>query len=345
MTFGELKTSTENWMKESVDDALLSDACNDASESLALSIIQFRLGLFMGGMNNQSNPVTLSIAAGVERLQLTSLADPTLPPAPGQNAGGTLPGFGPITFAYTWVTESGSETKLSPTGQVTRLANHQISVPILTGNSPAGTYGYNIYAAANNAAWVKQNTEPLDLNVLNWLEPADTGVNLDATNGSGSAPTQNTTGDNIMMIDHLETQMPDGTWKAYNAADLDSEMMRRAARTISSTSPYQNYYWDLLGNQLEIRPLTGTALSSRYFFVAKPRRMKYDNAVLPFESVSGAALQLRCFAISLLKLASEEYQASNLWAQKASGEEMKILKSLNVANRNRNDRITPYIYG
>src|SRR4051812_17723576 len=123
MTFGELKASVEDWMKESVEDSLNSDACNDAVESLAMSVIQFRLGQFMGGSANQQNPVNLSIASGIERLQITTVADPTVALVVGNQAGGGLPGAG-LVFAYSYVTESGSETTIGPTTNFNRAPNN-----------------------------------------------------------------------------------------------------------------------------------------------------------------------------------------------------------------------------
>lgn len=332
MTFGEMKAQVANWMRESVDDSLLSDAVNDAIESLSESIITVKVEQMMGG------PVSLNIAAASERTQLVSIVDPVAVPVVSAVAGGTLPGV-TLNFYFTYVTESGSETNVSPVTNFVRALNNLalVAPPAWV----AGAVGWNLYANLNDGRTALQNSTPLDFG-NSWQEPEDTGVVDDPD--LPSKPLSNTTGDNIFYIEHLELQMPDTTFKAWNAADLDSELMRRAARTIASSTPYQNYYWDLINGQtLEMRPAAGQGMVPRYFYVAKPRRIKFDNAPLPLTGVAIIGF-LRYFAISLLKLAFEEYQASTAWDGKAEKARMEILKALTKTIANKNNTVTPYMY-
>jgi hypothetical protein len=337
MTLGELKAQIVNWMRERVDDALCTDAANDAIENLWMSIILVRLQLYLSG------PVAnISLSSGAERFQLVSIPDPVTGPTLSSVAVSGLPAIG-FDVTYTLVTESGSETKESAVVNIVRAANKLIQVALPAGvyaSASAGAVGWNVYAGPTGGVRSRQNDVPVDF-ALNFQEPLDVGF----TNAPDDplAPAANTTGDNIFFIEHIEVQLPDTTYKAWNAADLDSIMMRSAARSIASTSLYQNYMWDIVsGNQLEIRPPAGMTLLPRYFYVQKPRRLRFDKATLPFTTVP-CALFLRCFAISLLKLGVEEYQASQMWDQKAGAERTLILQALNKQNANRNDRITPFM--
>lgn len=327
-----MKVQVQNWMRESIDDSLLTDAVNDGIESLAESIIITKIEQMMAG------PVNVSFAQATERAQIVSITDPLVAPTVTQAAGGALAPR-TVKFYYTLVTESGTETNLSPTTSINVLANQLATV-----QPPAwasGAIGWNVYANLNDGRTALQNDGPIDFSTP-WTEPNDTGVIDDPD--QPPAPTSNTTGDNIFLIEHMEMQMPDGTYKSWNMGDLDSELMRRAARTLASASPYQSYYYDLIGNQtLELRPAAGTALTPRHFYVSKPRRVRFDNAPMPFSGIAYVAF-IRFFALSLLKLSQEEYQASGQWEAKADKERMDIMKSLTAFNRNKNNVITPYIY-
>lgn len=332
----EMITEVGRWMKEKVDTnvpGLTADAINDAIEALWEGIVQAQVSKLMGG------PVQLSIANATERMALVSVADPTVAPVVNNVVAGALPALA-IWYATTFATESGTETNPSPTTAFNRLQNNesQVTSPGFT----TGAFGYNVYAALAAAGpFFRQNTTPIDF-ALNWTEPS-TGVVTDIELAP-VAPAYNSTGDNIFYIQHMELLTPDQTYRPWNQAEIDSTLMRRAAAAVPSASPYQNYMFDLVeGGTLEIRPPLGTSLSPRYFFINKPRLLYYPNALIPMGDIGSARPFIRYFAISLLKLVNEEYQAAQQWDAKAQMKMMEIKKTIIKTTVNRNNRITPFI--
>ncbi len=136
--------------------------------------------------------------------------------------------------------------------------------------------------------------------------------------------------------------MPDLGYKTYDAADIDSLMMRKTARFVASSSQYQNYAWDLINQrQLEIRPALGTSLVPRYFYVKRPRRLKYDNASLPFLTVPSTAF-LRNYALSRLALSIREFESAQAYGVIAEQERTSCLRVVLDMNRPKMISITPF---
>lgn len=324
------------------EDVLLVNAkINNALEAIFMAMMKVQLARFFGS----DSPVNFTLAAGAQRVQLISIPDPTVAPVAAAVAGGAL-GARNYSLSYTFVTESGSETNLSPLTALVVGANQLAQV-----NAPAepsgGALGWNLYAGQNNPAL--QNQQPLPFQIANFLEPV-TGFQ-DYPVAQQVPPSSNQTADNISYITHLEIVQTDTTIRSLNQADIDSYFMRGLARGLASASEYQMYAWDLInGRTLEVRPPAGTGFSAstlptpRYFYVAKPRRLRYDQAEIPYQNISGVHEYLTNKAIADLKLTLDEYLASQGYNQAAMGGKQEILTSLAQENWAKNTRVTPFLY-
>lgn len=330
-TLGSMKAMATRFHKEDEDGDLLTDAVNDSVESLWRSILLVSLGQFMGG------PVTsLQIAAGAERAKIISIADPTVAPTTGTTVIGALAGR-TLDFAYTLVTESGSETLISPL--TTQVVPANSIGTCLHPAYVAGALGWNVYACLHDGRMARQNDAPL-LFSQTYQEPEDIGV-VDAPN-LPSPPTENTTADNIFYIRLLQVQNPDQTFTTWQAGNIDDLLMLRASRSIAAATTYQGYAYDVLnGNQIEIRPAAGMALNPRYFYVVKPRRMIYDNALIPFANISSTEF-LKMYVGAQLDLSNHEYTGHNIKSGKAERIRLEILQGLNTQATTKQRTITPY---
>jgi len=329
------------------DVPLLNAKINNALEAVWMSMMKVALARFFGS----DSPVNFTLAAGSQRVQLVSIADPTVALVAGTTAGGALPNRN-YTFTYTFVTESGSETNPCATTTPLAIAAPTTLAQITAPAEPSGgALGWNLYAYSNSNPGnvpVLQNQQPLPFGVP-FTEPV-TGFQ-DYPTFQQLAPTSNQTADNISYITHLEIVQTDTTIRALNQADIDSLAMRGLARTLASASEYQMYAWDLInGRTLEVRPPAGTAFSAnalptpRYFYVAKPRRLRYDQAEIPYQSISGVHEYLTNKAIADLKLVIDEYIASQAYMGAANALKQEIVTSLAQENWGKNRTITPYLY-
>jgi hypothetical protein len=333
-TLASMTASVQRWLRgENVPDQDIYDAVNDAIEALWMDLILASLSVMMEG------PVTITLNAGDEGRILISVPDPVLSPAITSVPGGTLPAHS-VYAGYTLVTESGSETNLSTMAALSIPANNLAQFGSVAFVS--GAIGWNLYAGSASTQLSKQNDEPLEFGSGIWMEPS-TGL-LSAPD-LPLPPTENTTGDNIFMLRHLEFKTSTGVYKTYNAGDLDSDLMRRFSSYVAAASEYQAYAWDLLNQrQLEIRPAAGQTFSPRYFFIVKPRRMRYGNASLPFPTIPSTEY-IRSYALSLMFLTLHEYDAAAAWETKAEKALVKAVRALSQTNTNRNDHVTPFLYG
>lgn len=339
-TFGYYKGRVAAELKEDEDPILIGNKINDAVESLFESILLVCVQQFMQG------PIqSISMAPGSERTTLVSIPDPLVAPTPSQiGIANALPFPRTGYFAYTWVTESGSETNLSPLASFTiNFANQVFYVPgaPLPSTSPVGAIGWNLYASYNPAGQLAlQNSVPLDFTVQ-WQEDAAIGIITDPD--SPAPPTANTTADNIFYMKVIEAQNLDLTWTRWEGASIDGLMFQRAARNLPVASTYQSYAWDILrGNQLEIRPAAGMQLNPRHFYVAKPRRIRFDNAELPFQNFAAEEFIIN-FAISRVNLTNREYEAHQIWEGLADKKRLQTLQAIGDSNVQRQTRITPYM--
>lgn len=332
-----MRGEISKWLRGDLVDvdgqSQINDAINNAIEKIWMSAIQVQLSRFIG----TSSPVTFQLPSGTEEVNLISIADPTTPLAPANTVLGAL-GIRTYNLGYTYVTESGSETLQSPISIWNVPANNLVNV---TAPAPvAGALGWNLYAGILNQAL--QNQQPLPFGVIS-QEPA-TGFQ-DYPTFQQTPPTKNCTADNISYIQHLEMITTDGLKIAWNQADLDSQLMRRMARVFPSASQYTSFAWDLInGNRLEFRPVPGTDFSPRYWYIAKPRRLRYDQAEIPYASLAGFHEYIWSYSLSLCKLSLEEYQASEEWEKKANAAKLDAMLALSQENVSRNNRIIPYLF-
>jgi len=329
-TLASMRASVIQWLRGSrVDDSQIDDAINDAVDSLFTTLLRASMSVLMGG------PVNLTLDASSDGVNIISIADPTVAPTVTDVVSGALAEH-TVVAGYTLATESGTETLISPaTSHVVAVNNvAQVAAPAFV----AGAIGWNMYCGSASTRLAKQNEEPIPFGV-NFIED-DSGI----TNNPDDPvpPTQNTTADNIFYIRHLEHQTPDGNWTPWNQGDLDSLMMRRLGRTIPGRSDYFTYGWDLINqHQLEVRPALGAQMTTRMFFIVKPRRMRFNNSPLPFPTVPSTEF-FRNFALSLIFLSLREINLATAWEKKADTARARCELALTFSNRPRNARVTPY---
>jgi hypothetical protein len=357
-TLRSLRTEILNWLRgdyaADTDLPLLNSSINDAIEDIWTSMMQIQLARFFG----LDSPVTFTLPQGAERVQLVSIPDPLAAPTLGQLAGATLPAR-TYLVCYTYVTESGSETLPSPTASLAIGLNNlaQVTSPPALSNA----IGWNCYASiTNNPALLGlQNPGPLPFSIvpftespIGWIDypgaqqqPGVAQSASQATPASSPPPSENTTADNIAWIVQMEVRTSDTLLRSWNQYDIGSEMFRRYGRELSSASEYQTYVWDLVnGNRLEFRPAAGLAFNPRYFYVAKPRRLRYDQATIPYLNVAGVREYLVCKAVARLKLGLDEYLADQAWSGKADKTKAQIVAALTQELWAKDLRITPHLF-
>src|SRR5689334_16637467 len=97
-TLGSLKAEVIDWLSgEKVPESRVSNAINDAIESLWESLVIFSLEIMTGG------PVNIAFNAGDERVRIVTIQDPTIAPTAVDVAEGSLPEQ-TYFVAYTYVT-------------------------------------------------------------------------------------------------------------------------------------------------------------------------------------------------------------------------------------------------
>jgi hypothetical protein len=334
MLFGEMITSIVSWSREAGEPSIAADALNDAIESLSDILLCVRLGDFMGG------PVTISLKQGDERTNIVSIPDPTSVPIVNSNpvAGSTTP-LRNISVAITLVTPSGSETLPSPLYTGTLQAGYMLTVasPIVDVSYSAQVYGWCAYLLVTSPntgqQWQRMNAQPLSLG-QSFAEPI---LPTDASFPTIPLPTQNATGDTIFYIDHMECELPNGTWKAWNQGDLDGDFMRKASGIIAAASQHQSYAFDVVNNsQVEIRPRVSMDLSPRYFFVKRPGRIQFPDVQLPFQNVSSTEPYLRYEALTLLFMSLNEPTQAAMWGAKAA-DKLQSIRTTQTRTRARKE--------
>jgi len=340
-TLGEWKARINDWMGEIMRDGILTDAINDAVESLWMAVMKANLSLMMGG------PVTLSIAAASERQQLVSIADPSAQPNGTYVSGGSF-GILVLYAAHTFVTDSGSETKLSPINGPLISAGNQylrlsVNLPVSSGVPSTGNIlGVNYYVGDAPEDLAKQNPVPVPF--VNEQAIMVLGTPVVPFPQAPGPPSENTTGDDIFYIRKLEVPLTSGGFKKWEQTDIDSQLMQLMSRTIAGTSEFQNYCYDLVNmRQLEIRPATGIAFpSSRYFYVHKPRRLRYDNSTLPFFNFTSEPF-IREKAMAKCHYANRDWDDSDKMEMRAAGTLLEITSSVAQMNWAKDQYIQPYM--
>jgi len=322
------------------EDSIVNAAINDALESIWTAMMQCHLAKFFGA----DSPVTFALPQNTERFRVVGITDPTIAPTVNQVAGGALVDAAVFTVGYTLVTESGSETLLSPT-TLTAARNNNNVFQVVSPANPGNSFGYNVYAGPAGQLAL-QNQQPIPFGT-NYTEPVTEWQGYPIF--EQTPPLLNNTGDNLSWIEHLEVRTSDTLLRSWNQVDIDSEVMRRMARTLSTASEFQHYVWELtsdgLGNStLEFRPMTGSAFNPRYWYVAKPRRLRYDQASVPYVNIVGVHKFLKAQAKADLYLGINEFMVSQGWGQKATEEKTNIQMALMMETWSKNTRIVPFLF-
>lgn len=335
------------YMRDDEDPALCNDALNDAVDSLWLSVLLVSLGQFLGGPVSNS----LQLAPGDERATIVTIPDPPALVNGNFSQQAQLAGPTPLPirkeiFTATYVTESGSETNYGiPLTVDVGLGQLSVIAPPTFPNIPTGNpVGWNLYGSGNPIGVApdpnglfRQNELPIRFDQT-FIE-ADAGL----TPQGDLPPTANGTADNIFYIRVIEVQQQDQTWKRWVAGDLDGLLMDRAVKQIASTSIAQCYAYDVVrGSTVEIRPAAGTALNPRFFWVAKPRRLRFDNSPFPFQNLAYSEF-IKSYAAAQLKRSSHEYTAANLESSNAERVRIQILEGLNTQATTKQKNITPFM--
>jgi hypothetical protein len=146
--------------------------------------------------------------------------------------------------------------------------------------------------------------------------------------------------DDIWYIHSMSMQVPDGTERFWEGAEVGSELWKKMARSAAAASPFQPYVYDFDGSQFSIAPKAAQGLTPGYFYVKRPPVTVNDATVIPF-SHPGAALFIRYNTIGLLKLSLEEYQAASTWNSKAEAERTAIIMTAARKNARKNLRVQP----
>lgn len=339
LTYAGLLKELEDWARQSLDADLGMSAINDAVESLFSTVAQARIEEFVGA------PVSVQFAAGTERKSLVSITDPAGAPTLQQVLGGTFGGRTNLSAYFTLVTESGSETLPSPAGTIANVNGGNVG-KVLSPARVDGAVGWNCYAGyniADSTQAVRRNDEPLGFGEDLTEDIAQGWDGEGAPEDGAYPPLVNTTADDITYIQRMEVLQSDGkTYVPWSQADITSVLWSRVSGQIASTSSGESYVYDLLsGNTVEIRPMLGTTINARYFYVKKPRRVLFTDFNLPFTNISEAVPFLRHYALGRIFSSSfgDKRGPANLLA--AEQTRRNIINLLGRKNANKNKRVTP----
>jgi len=337
----ELQLETRGDFSGSTDeDSIVNAAINDAIETIWMSMMQAHLARFFGS----DSPVSFTLPQNTERYRIVSIVDPVALLTVGTVAG--VLGVRNCNLAYTYVTESGSETNPSVIANIVTGANTQLQVTTPTEPSGLNAFGWNLYfqnTSGSDEAMALQNQQPLPFNIATYNEPS-TGWQGYPTNQQ-TVPIINSTADNLSWIEHMEVRTSDTLLRSWNQVSIDSEVMRRMARTLSTASEYQHYVWELTGNGvLEFRPATGLAFSPRYWYVAKPRRLRYDQASIPYVNIPGVHKFIKAQAKADLFLGVNEFLNSQGWQGIADKEKGEIQMALSMEYWSKDARVVPHLF-
>lgn len=328
-TLGEMSARVVRWARERVDTDMVNDAINDAIQSLWKSASLATLSRFI------STAVNLTIPSEATFVPVISIPNPTDYALTFTIAGGAL-GARNASFAYSYVTDSGSET----------LASSEVMTPVaanfLYGCSPpppqAGAIGWNLYAGASGRL-ARQNVAPTGFNAK-WYEPI-AGM-LPAPNGP-YVPYSNSTGDNISSIVRLDVSNLDGTLSTQYQCDMASSLFSASSVRLPSTTTYVRHAYDLVdANRIEIRPASTTDLDATLFYMVRPRRLRWPQSLLPYTSFDAQQF-IGQQALSDILLGLYEDDAAGAWQGKADKERQRISLQLAGETWGKNKRVRRYM--
>ena len=331
-TLSDARTEIQTFLLgETIISTIIDAAINDAIESIWQSLIRANLSNHIGG------PVTISAVAGDQRIALSSITDPTTAPTISEVTSGALAAH-TIYGAYTLATDSGSETL--PSATTTQAIAINKVAKMITPAFAAGALGWNCYMGTASDRMAKQNTNPTAFGT-DYTESTSGAAVLPNAPG---VPTSNTTNDDLFYIRRIETSTTNGTYLSWDAADIDSAMMRQAAGLIGVASQYQTYVWDLLdSNSIEIRPVVALAASPRYFYIKKPRRLAFDSSLIPFTHLPVSEF-LRSYALMKIFMMVREWASVKAHSDLARDARNILVQAVVQQNIPKNQKVTPFMY-
>lgn len=317
---------------------VIYDDLADGIESLWMSMLLATLSKWCKG------PVTQVIAANTTTTQLISVPDPTSAPTAFSVAGGNLASR-TVYLSYALVTSSGSTTKISPLNGLVLVASHLAHlatplVPAIT-DIPPDVIGWYAFAGLNpdGSDQGQQSPVPLLLN-QDWWEPP---AGLTAAPNAPSAPSVNTTGDNIFAIERMDVRNVDQTWTSWLQTNMGSTFWTEFQHRVPTTTTWAPMVYDLIDDhQLEVRPGPGYTASATYFYVAKPRRPRFPQSRLPFTSVAREAFLFK-YGVGQYLRGIYEFEASDRWLKDAEDERLRIVLSINQGNWNKDTTVRPFM--
>lgn len=333
-TIGALATRIKRKVNEPMGPDRMADLyedINDAIESIWMSALLCSLSKFTKG------PVNQVIPANSTQLDVISTPDPTSSPTCSSQAGGNLAAR-TIYISYCLVTESGSTTKISPLTPLT-LAPSFTAIAIPPSPTPQpDIIGFYFYAGnlADGSDQGLQSQNPAQ----SWYEPP---AGLTPYPASSAPPASNTTGDNIFAIERLDVQNIDTTWTNWLQTNIGSSFFTEFGHKVSTTTTWQPFVYDLIDNRLlTYRPGPTYDLTATYFFVNKPRRLRFPQSRLPFTSFACHGF-LFAQAMFLQTLGIYETDVSDRWGQYAQQERQRIMLQLTAGSQNRDTTVRPFM--
>lgn len=327
-TLGEMSARIIRWSRERLDADTVNDAINDALESLWQTVSLASLSRFTTG------PVTQTVMAGSTQLAIVSIADPEVYLQVGTTPGGGLPAR-TLSFAFSYVTDSGSETRLSLSqvseADAAQLFVAQAPVPV------AQAIGWNLFAGVAGR-FTRQNISPLPFDVT-WIEPPFGATS--SPDGSFPQPFNNTA-DNIQAIKRISASNISGTKSRWRQGDVTSLLFSEMEGRLQSNSTFTSRAYDLIDNRVvEIRPAGQIDVDVDLYYLVKPRRLRFPQSTLPFLSL-GVQGYLRNEALAdiLLSLGEDEEAAAR--QSKADHERQRITLSVLGDNWDKNNIVRPF---
>lgn len=309
------------------------DAANDAIMSIWMAIITATLSKLIGG------PVNQVVPAGVSSVGLVSIPDPVAAPTVVVVAGGALASR-TVYFGYVYVTDSGSTTLVSPLLPLTIAAAHlgKVSPP----PQVADAIGWYPLASADSGGLslgIQDVALPLDFNTF-WTEPV-TGAEFSPD--APFPPTANTTGDNIFAIKRLDAINTNQTFTSWIQTNIGGQLFSQMGNAIPNVATsWTPCAYDLIDNRkIQLRPAPGYDVSTQYFYVVKPRRLRFPMSLLPFTSVEYQrfAIFQACADLALDKY---EYEYADRLRAVAKEERQAIIIQVATANWDKDNRIVPF---
>lgn len=338
-TMGALAARVKRKINEPMGPDRMADLyedINDAIESIWISAMLATLSKFVKG------PVNQQILANTTQTELVSVPDPLTLPIPNFQAGGIMPAR-TLYLSYCLVTDSGSTTLCSPLVSIAIPINSlaMLSFP----NAPeiiADTIGWYVFAGTQSDGSDQGMQSPglMQFGKI-WFEPP---AGITPAPQSPSAPLSNNTGDNIFAINRMDVQNIDQTWTNWVQSNIGASRWTEYGHNVPTATTWQPFVYDLIDNrQLTYRPGPNYTMTATYFYINKPRRLRFPQSRLPFTSFSCHAF-LFAQAMFLQTLGIYETDVSDRWSGYAEKERQRIVLQISAESWNRDTTVRPFMH-